>query len=140
MLVVERQGLPMRVLVGSAQRSEVRLAEETLATVKVSRVWEDLRQGLNEVVADKGYDSDPLRWKLRVRGIRPCISRRKNALPGPRKRLNPHGYRERWKVERTFARLFNFRRLIVRWERNHQTFLAFLLITCIIILLRVISG
>ncbi|MCL0103983.1 IS5 family transposase [Dehalococcoidia bacterium] len=37
MLVVEGQGLPIGVLVESAQKSEVKLAEATLTTVKVPR-------------------------------------------------------------------------------------------------------
>ncbi|MCL0065101.1 transposase [Dehalococcoidia bacterium] len=55
----------------------------------------------------------------------------------PRRGMKPdlNGYRERWKVERTFAWLFNFRRLIVRWEHDYHIFLAFLIIACIIILL-----
>ena len=140
MLVVERQGLPVGVLVESAQRSEVKLAEATLATIKVPRRIGRPKTRPKEVVADKGYDSNALRWKLRARGIKPCIPRRKNALPRPGRRPNLQGYKERWKVERTFAWLFNFRRLVVRWERSHHVFLAFLLIACIIILLGAISG
>ncbi|MCL0099223.1 hypothetical protein M1O16_05270 [Dehalococcoidia bacterium] len=43
----------------------------------------------------------------------------------PRRGMKPdlNGYRERWKVERTFAWLFNFRRLIVRWEHDYHIFL-----------------
>jgi transposase len=48
--------------------------------------------------------------------------------------------RQRWVVERTFAWLGGFRRLVVRWERKAQIYLAFLLIACILILLRAISG
>ncbi|MCL0029919.1 hypothetical protein M1O24_03225 [Dehalococcoidia bacterium] len=47
---------------------------------------------------------------------------------------------KRWKVERTFAWFFNFRRLIARWEHDYHIFLAFLIIACIIILLGAISG
>ncbi|MCL0036673.1 hypothetical protein M1N47_04650 [Dehalococcoidia bacterium] len=41
---------------------------------------------------------------------------------------------------RTFAWLFNFRRLIVRWGHDHHIFLAFFIIACIMILLGAISG
>lgn len=43
-------------------------------------------------------------------------------------------------MERAFAWLGNFRRLVVRWERRAHIYLAFLLLSCILILLRVISG
>jgi transposase len=45
-------------------------------------------------------------------------------------------YRRRWKVERFFAWLNNFRRLPVRWEHLQETYQAFLELACIIILLR----
>ena len=46
------------------------------------------------------------------------------------------GYQERWKVERTFAWLGNFRRLLVRHERHLCTFRAFFLVAFILVSLR----
>jgi transposase len=46
--------------------------------------------------------------------------------------------KRRWKVERFFAWLQNFRRLVVRHERHANNFLAFLLLACSVILLRFI--
>ncbi|MCW5206348.1 transposase, partial [Desulfobulbus sp. F5] len=43
-----------------------------------------------------------------------------------------------WKVERLFAWLQNFRRLVVRYERHLGNFLAFLQLACSVILLRFI--
>jgi len=45
-------------------------------------------------------------------------------------------YCRRWKIERLFAWLYNFRRLVTRWERHAENFLAFLRLGCICILLR----
>src|SRR5574341_481132 len=45
-------------------------------------------------------------------------------------------YRRRWKIERLFAWLQNFRRLITRHERHAENFLGFLQLGCICILLR----
>ncbi|MCW5205584.1 transposase, partial [Desulfobulbus sp. F5] len=47
-------------------------------------------------------------------------------------------YKRRWKVERLFAWLQNFRRLVVRYERHLGNFLAFLQLACSVILLRFI--
>ena len=44
-------------------------------------------------------------------------------------------YRRRWKVERLFAWLGNFRRLPVRYEHKLENVLAFVQLGCIIILL-----
>jgi hypothetical protein len=45
-------------------------------------------------------------------------------------------YRRRWKVERTFAWLQNFRRLVTRYERKASMFLAFVHVACLFITLR----
>ncbi|MDB5098880.1 MAG: transposase, family [Cyanobacteria bacterium RYN_339] len=45
-------------------------------------------------------------------------------------------YKRRWKVERLFAWLQNFRRLNTRYERHAENFLGMLRLGCIVILLR----
>ncbi len=140
MLVADGGGIPLGILVESAQKAEVKLADSTLATVKVRRARGRPRSRPKEVVADKGYDSDPLRRGWRGRGIRPCIPRRRSKKPRRGRKPDLEGYRHRWIVERTFAWLGNFRRLVVRWERHARNYLAFLLIACAIICLRSISG
>ncbi|MHC4233316.1 MAG: transposase, partial [Planctomycetota bacterium] len=49
-------------------------------------------------------------------------------------------YRKRWKVERLFAWLQNYRRLVVRYEYHLKNFLAMVQLGCIIILLRRVLG
>ena len=140
MLIVEGQGLTLGVRVESAQKAEVRLAEAALAQVKVPRRVGRPRTWPRELVADRGYDSEALRRWLPARGIKPCIPRRRNARTRPGRKPDLSGYRQRWVVERTFAWLGAFRRLVVRWERRAHIYLAFLLLASILILLRAISG
>jgi len=45
-------------------------------------------------------------------------------------------YRRRWHVERLFAWLQNFRRLITRHEYKMENYLAFVHLACIVILMR----
>lgn len=87
--------------------------------------------------ADKAYFSaDHLTW-LRERGLIPRIAR-----PGVEsgERLGRH----RWKIERSIAWLFGYRRLTVRYERTGSHFLAFLglaaALTCYKKLSRLKSG
>jgi len=51
-------------------------------------------------------------------------------------RSNAASHKRRWKVERFFAWLSNFRRLTTRWERNAANFAAFFHLASIMILLR----
>ena len=44
--------------------------------------------------------------------------------------------RRRWRVERLFAWLQNYRRLVTRYERHAENFLGFVHLGCICILLR----
>ena len=81
------------------------------------------------VVADRGYDHDKYRRLLRERGITPLIARR----------LTEHGSglgRVRWVVERTFAHLHNFKRLLVRYERRADIHEALLALGCCLICFR----
>jgi len=45
-------------------------------------------------------------------------------------------YRKRWKVERLFAGMHTFRRIVTRWEFHIENFLGFVHLACIHILLR----
>ena len=53
----------------------------------------------------------------------------------PWKDLPPRygSYRKRWKIERLFAWLFSFRRLVVRYEHHAQNFQGFLHLPAVII-------
>ena len=61
MVLVDGQGLPLGVRLESASPAEVTLAEATLAEVRVPRRKGRPRQKPERVIADRAYDSDPLR-------------------------------------------------------------------------------
>ena len=60
MVLVDGQGLPLGVRLESASPGEARLAEATLAEVRVPRRKGRPRQKPKRVIADRAYDSDPL--------------------------------------------------------------------------------
>ncbi len=89
------------------------------------------------VIADRGYDSDPLRWRLLQRGILLiCPHRRGRRKPSLNDGRTLRRYRNRWKIERTFARLGNYRRLLVRYDHQITMARAFFHLACLIITLR----
>jgi len=70
MVLVDGQGIPLGAQLASASPAEVSLAESTLAQVKVPAWGRGRpRQKPRRVIADRAYDSDPLRERLRRRGI-----------------------------------------------------------------------
>jgi transposase len=134
MLIVDGNGTPLSVYVDSAQPNERKLVDATLSRLAVPQRRGRPRTRPQRLAADRNFDGDDLRARLRRRGIQP-------AIPRPRKphRLRPRRgrplqlwrYHERWKVERTFAWLFTCRRLRVRHERLLHCFDGFCLLACI---------
>ena len=130
MAIADRAGLPVACGIASASPHEVTLVEETIDN-------SFLEDAPDRLIGDRAYDSNALDERLRVeRGIEliaPNLSsrRRKTQDGRPLRR-----YRRRWKIERLFAWLQNFRRLVTRWERHADNFLGFLQLGCICILLR----
>jgi len=90
------------------------------------------------LIGDKAYDSDGLDRRLeQERGMDMIAPHRGNR----RKLLSQDGrslrrYKRRWKIERLFAWLQNFRRLVVRYEYHLRNFLAMVQLGCIVILLK----
>ena len=138
MVVADGAGIPLAVHIASASPAEVKLIEETLAQVKVPRLGGGApRRKPQRIIADRAYDADWLRWRLKHRGIDLICphrrGRRKAPLQDGRKLRR---YRRRWIIEHTMAWLQNFRRIVVRWERNPRMFLAFVHVACLLITAR----
>ena len=89
------------------------------------------------LIGDRAYDSDPLDTLLVQQGIEMIAPHRRNRKkPKTQDGRKLRRYRRRWKVERLFAWLGNFRRLVVRYEYHAENYLGFVHLACIIILLR----
>jgi transposase len=130
MALADGSGLPLAVHVASASPHEVTLVGETLASSFVGEQPERL-------IGDRAYDSDPLDAALEAQGVEMIAPHRK----GRKKRRTQDGrklrrYKRRWKVERLFAWLGNFRRLVVRYEWRVENYLGFVWLGCVMILLR----
>ncbi len=130
MAVADGSGLPVAVYTASASPHEVTLVRKTL----VERFTDEKPERL---IGDKAYDSDPLDADLatiEVEMIAPHKSNRKKAKTQDGRKLRR--YKRRWKVERLFAWLQNFRRILVRYEYHDANYLGFVHLGCILILLR----
>ena len=139
MVVVDGQGVPLGDHLHSASPAEVKLAETTLASVRVRRRHHPgrPRQKPQRVIADRGYDSDPLRKQFARRGIELIVPHRKGRRKPPTQDGRPlRRYKRRWIVERTFAWLGNNRRLAVRYDRSLTIYRGFFHIACFMIVLR----
>ncbi len=91
----------------------------------------------HRLIGDRAYDADPLDVALAELGVELIAPHRRNRVKPKTQDGRPlRRYRRRWKVERLFAWLGNFRRLVVRYERYALNYLGFVHLGCILILLR----
>jgi transposase len=129
MAVADRHGLPVAVWTASGERHETKLVLDTLEARFVNELPEKL-------IGDRAYDSDGLDAQLAERGIEliaPHNPKRKTKTQDGRPLRR---YRRRWHVERLFAWMMRFRRLVTRYEHRAENFRAFVKLACIAIYLR----
>lgn len=131
MAISDSHGLPFAVYVASASPHETKLVGATLEQRFLPETPE-------RMIGDRAYDSDPLDVEIRQRfGVEliaphnPTRSRKPTQDGRVLRR-----YRRRWKVERLFAWLHNYRRIVTRWEHRPENFLGMVHLACALILLR----
>jgi len=130
MVLVDAKGLPLAVDVFSASPNEVSLIEPLLE----KRV---LRRRLPRLVYDRAADSDPLRTRLKRRGVDLICPHRGNRIkPATQDGRKLRRYKRRWKVERSISWLFNYRRLVVRYEHHVHLFLGLVQLACVLTVLK----
>ena len=117
---VDALGMPLEFIVTAGQKQEISFSEALLG--------EEISEYL---LADRGYDSDPFREKLRGRGTIPVIPGKKNRCVEIE--YDKQIYRERNCVERFFNRIKHFRRLATRYDKTHAMYLGGLLLVSILI-------
>jgi transposase len=130
MAIADRNGLPISVWTTGASTHEIKLVENTIEA-------RFIRKNPELLIGDKAYDSDPLDKRLkrrRIRLIAPHRQRRKKTATQDGRQLRR--YCRRWRVERLFAWIHNFRRCVVRYEFKAENYLAFVQLACVIILSR----
>jgi len=131
MAIADGHGLPFAVHVASASPHETKLVEPTLQQ-------RFLRETPERMIGDRAYDSDPLDQRIQerygVQLIAPHRFLRVATATQDGRRLRR--YRRRWKIERLFAWLHNFRRIVIRWEYYPENFLGMVQLACAVILLR----
>jgi transposase len=131
MAIADGHGLPLSVYVASASPHETKLVEPTLDQ-------RFLREIPERMIGDRAYDSDPLDQRIQQRYGVQLIAPHKFVRVAIATQDGRHlrRYRRRWKIERLFAWLHNFRRTVIRWEYYPENFLGMVQLACAVILLR----
>lgn len=133
---MDGRGVPLSIVVSGANVSDFDGALPVLEDIVVPRP--DPTATEQNLCADKGYDSKKIRAGAQALGYKPHIrSRREEALdlksrPGHRAR--------RYVVEVAHSWLNRFRKLLVRFEKKGENFLALLFLGSAIIAFRHATG
>ena len=125
--------MPLAVEVAGANRHDMKLSAATLAgiVVKRPRATCEAPQGL---CLDKGYDYNEVRAIVAAFGFTAHIRARGEEAQAIKREA---GFRaRRWVVERVHSWLNRFRRILVRWEKRADTYIAMLHLACGLIVWR----
>ena len=117
--LVDRQGLPLQLVVTAGQQHDNLLAPKRMNGLR----------NKDMLLADKAYDSHRIRNLANERGAWaniPPKSNRKNPIC-----FSPYLYRNRNEVERFFNRIKQYRRIATRYKRLAENFLAFIKLAAI---------
>jgi len=132
MAIADASGLPVSLWVGAANTHEVKLVEKSIDAKHIKTRPQIL-------IGDQAYDSDPLDKALKKRKIKLVAPHKRNRKRKPTQDGRTlRRYTKRWKVERLFAWLQNYRRCATRYDYHVENFLGFVQLACIVILVKVI--
>lgn len=126
-MVVDGKGVPLGIAVDAANRHDMKMTKTTLQSIVVNRP-EPTTRAKQHMCMDKGYDYPEVYELLEDYGytihIRLRGEYRVNSKRIPR-------YRARhWIVERTHSWMNRFRRLLIRWEKKVENYVAMLHFAC----------
>jgi transposase len=133
-----KKGLPVALLVEDANPHEINFAQKIVEKIRIPQRRGAPIKKPKILVADKGYNSQVFRNYLQKKGIMVRIPLKKNQKPkrGTKPKDFGTAYKQRFKVERCFAWMDNFRRLVVRYDRSALMYRGFCVLACIIMCLR----
>lgn len=125
--------MPVGVAVEGANRNDFKMMKETLESIPVERP-KPTRKKPQGLCLDKGYDYDEVRdlakefkytAHIRARGEEAQRLKRQAGFQA-----------RRWVVERTHSWMNRFRRILTRWEKKAENYLALLHLVCAFITYR----
>jgi len=122
-LLTEAVGIPVGIAIDGANRHDMKLVRRTLQSIFADRP-EPTEQSPQGLCLDKGYDYEEVREIVKEFGFTAHIRAR-----GEEAQAIKHeaGFKaRRWVVERTHSWMNRFRRILVRWEKLAETYLAML--------------
>jgi transposase len=131
--LTEGHGIPIGLTIAGANRNDMKLVRATLESIVIKRP-EPSEMKKQNMCLDKGYDYDEVRETLAEFGFTAHIRARGEEAQLLKREA---GYRaRRWVVERSHSWMNRFRRILIRWDKKSENYLAFLHFACALVALR----
>lgn len=132
---MDDRGVPLSLVVTGANRHDVTQLELVLDEIVIDAP--DKEKVTQHLCADKGYSGEPARLAMVARGYIPHVKQRGEEI---QEKKNIPGYRaRRWVVEVSHSWFNRFRKLLVRYEKLADSYLALLHMAAAIIAFRKIG-
>jgi len=132
-LLTEGSGVPISLAIEGANRHDMKLVRETIENIVVKRPEPSPEQPQG-MCLDKGYDFQEVRDILTEFGFTAHIRSRGEEAKELAQEAGKRA--RRWVVERTHSWMNRFRRILIRWEKKPENYLAFLHFACALIAFR----
>ena len=125
--------MPIGLTVDGANRHDCKMVEATMNSIPIPRpkATKKKPQGL---CLDKGYDYDSVRDLVKEFGYTAHIKSRGEEAQAIKRQARFKA--RRWVAERTHSWMNRFRRILIRWEKKPENYLALLHLVCAIITYR----
>jgi putative transposase len=132
-LLTESSGVPVGLAIDGANRHDCKMAKATIKSIPIKRP-KPTKKKSQGMCLDKGYDSGEVRDRVKEFGYTAHISSRREEAQAIKRQA---GFKaRRWVVERTHSWMNRFRRILTRWEKKPENYLAFLHFVCAVITFR----
>ena len=140
-LLVEGQGIPIGITIDGANRHDMKMTRATLQSMVIHRPLPSSSSSITtttielqqHICLDKGYDYPEVYELLEEYGYTIHVCKRgedyNNSNKKKKKRIPKYRAR-RWVVERTHSWMNRFRRLLIRWEKKEDNYIAILHFVC----------
>ena len=125
--------MPIGLAVEGANRHDMKLVRATVESIVVERP-EPTPQQPQGMCLDKGYDYQEVRDILQAFGFTEHIRSRGQQAQEIKNEASKKA--RRWVVERTHSWLNRFRRILIRWDKKPENYIAFLHFACALVAFR----
>lgn len=144
-VLTDKNGIPMSVVISSANTHDIKLVTDVMDNVIIRRSSPSTKcnssrnRKLQHLCLDKAYNSKTVKQAIVKRGYVPHIPYKRNRgqkIEAVYKKKYPSAKNRRWVVERTNSWHNRFRKLFTRYEKKAENYLGLVQLSCSVIIYR----